>query len=484
MRAIVGLWAVWLGGCQAPPVDSAPGRDDSAPSPPTEATITGPLALREARAEVYDPYPSILRVSWMQSAPARVQITYAFEGETRTTPARELLPGAQAELLLGVPYDSAVTWTLEAVGEEDGKEVVRRTEPAVTRNGGWPPELPRPVLVDARPDRFDPELEYLLVSVSLDQSFVGEYVVVLLDRQARVLWHHRTPRRRAAMHPRLAHDGRSLLIDQTSHWGGEFDGGASSEVLQIGIGGTVLKTWTTPGLYHAFTDLPDGSLAWPVHWAMDRDGELGPDGERLILQRRDGTEREVFDCVAALVRRCQANTLAYDAARDTFLYSLFTVESVLEVDASTGDLLRVFGQLDGAWSFDPPESAFWYQHGSVYTDEGTLLVSTHRAEDDEELVVREYEVDEEARTLRQVWSFGEGEGVTGAQMGEAHRLRGGHTLHNYGTHAVLREVTDAGEVVWDVRWETQEYGRSPGYSIGRSTPIYDADLYRLLHRPR
>ena len=57
------------------------------------------------------------------------------------------------------------------------------------------------------------------------------------------------------------------------------------------------------------------------------------------------------------------------------------------------------------------------------------------------------------------------------QMGEAHRLPRGNTLHNYGTAARIREVTPEGEVVWDV-------GFSQGSWLGRTTPI--ANLYDLL----
>jgi len=92
--------------------------------------------------------------------------------------------------------------------------------------------------------------------------------------------------------------------------------------------------------------------------------------------------------------------------------------------------------------------------------------------DAEETVVREYELDEDGETLRQVWTFGEGEGVYGSQLGEAHRLPGGNVLHNYGSGARLREVAPDGTVVWDVTWEN---GKDRW--LGRSTPL--EDLYAL-----
>ena len=85
--------------------------------------------------------------------------------------------------------------------------------------------------------------------------------------------------------------------------------------------------------------------------------------------------------------------------------------------------------------------------------------------------MREYELDHDAQTLRQLWSFGQGQGIYGDELGEAWRLPGGNTLHNTGTAQRLREITPDGEVVWDVSW-------TRGSFVGRSEPI--EDLYALL----
>jgi hypothetical protein len=138
----------------------------------------------------------------------------------------------------------------------------------------------------------------------------------------------------------------------------------------------------------------------------------------------------------------------------------------VEIDPEAGEATRWFGHLPGAWGFDPEDSAFWWQHGAHLTEAGTLLVSTRSAEEGEETLVREYALDEEARLLRQVWSFGEGQGIYGEVMGEAWRLGNGNTLHNYGSGTRVREVTPEGDLVWDVTF-------SSGTFLGRTTPIED-----------
>ena len=147
---------------------------------------------------------------------------------------------------------------------------------------------------------------------------------------------------------------------------------------------------------------------------------------------------------------------------------------MVAIDHASGDELYRWGQ-DGFWSFDPPESLFDWQHGVTYTPDGNLLLSTHASTTSEEGVVREYVIDDEARALVEVWSFGVGDGINAYYLGEAHRLPGGNTLHNYGSTARIREATHEGEVVWDVEW-VDERGNLCNL-IGRSNPI--EDLYAL-----
>jgi len=170
---------------------------------------------------------------------------------------------------------------------------------------------------------------------------------------------------------------------------------------------------------------------------------------------------------------CGSNTIHWHEPTDTFLYSLYSHNTIFDLDHATGDPLRVFGQDNDAWAFDPPDSAFWWQHGGYYTDAGTLLTSSYRADGDDELVVREYELDEDLQILREIWNYGVDGGIHAEYMGEAHRLPGGNTLHNYGSTPRLREVMPDGTVGWDVVW-----GEADGeWELGRTTPI--ADLYAL-----
>jgi hypothetical protein len=247
-------------------------------------------------------------------------------------------------------------------------------------------------------------------------------------------------------------------------------------VHAIKIDGTPVHTWATPGGQHAYVDLPDGAIAW---------GSSGFGQEHLDLVDLEGTRRTLWDCFEFQDERgvtgdCKHNALSWDPASDSFLYSLYTSDTVVQIDRASGATLRVFGEAHGDYAFDPEESAFWWQHGAVFTDTGTLLLSTHTSPDrespEQQTVAREYAVDDDALVLQQVWTFGEGSGCTATNAGEAQRLSNGDTLHNLGTCGILREATPEGEVVWDVDWrEGVEEGAQDGRLIGRA--VFVDDLY-------
>ena len=457
------------GSVTVPGEDLADGGSDGTPGLDTDEPIDEPdvlVTFGGVEAALVEAYPTVVRVQWVQDAEATVFIEFSFDGEpVRTSPERLLGEGPHEELILGVPYDTDVQWRLVATNGA-GKAT---SDQHATRTGPTHPSMPLGEVWSSDPGGWDADMEYTLVSVSEGTGFSSGSWTMLVDRQGRVVWGHRAPQGSASMHPRISWHGDSFLIDHDTFWS-SFDGGDGSTIHELKIDGTVVQQWATPGLHHPFTDMPDGTIAWT-------DYQNGNDV--VLLLRPNGDVEELFRCAdwADAVGEwnyCGSNTLSYNEQRDVFLLSLFTYDTVIELDASAGTPLRWFGASPGSYAFSPPNSQFDYQHGSYYTEDGTLLVSTHSSDSTSELAVREYQVDEVNERLVEVWNFGIGLGVDGTQMGEAHRLPSGNVLHNYGYHAVLREGTFDGDVVWDIRWEDSEYGSDDGHTVGRSAPITDS----------
>jgi hypothetical protein len=439
--------------------DSGAGDDDDT------AVVEGPI--KGLTVALHEELGSVVVASWEQLEPAEVIVEYGFGGDLEwlQAPALDAQVGPQRQLLLGIPYGETVNVHV-VWNAGDGPET---TADRTIDTAALPEGLTHAEVDVLDREGWDPAMNYVLLSLNEDgiTGNPNHAWTLIIDRQGRLVWGLPTPAQRTTLHTRAAMDGRTLLIDHNSYWA-VFDNGALSQVQRITIDGGVVETLDTPGLHHPFTDLPDGSLLWG---AMDYPDEtlerLYPDGTRECLWSCEQFHAEIGEDDF-----CASNTLSYDAATESVLFSFYTTNSIVEIDLASAEAVRWFGQLPGAWAFDPEDSTFWWQHGGYITDDGTLLLSTRVSADGDETVVREYELDSGAETLRQIWSFGEGQGIYGSELGEAHRLPGGNTLHNYGNAVRLREVTDDGEIVWEIHWI------GIVRVMGRSSPL--EDLYSYL----
>jgi hypothetical protein len=467
---------VWLVACTDEPTDGPDGvhttpddtHDTDVVTPPDDTgdTTTSPPGFVEDVTASLDPgIGSIVVVAWVQNATADSHVEFSFDdGVWVSSPITTRTAGPQEELLLGVPYDETITWRLVVT---DGTETFTSPD-ATIANGPLPAMAPVLLVHTSDPARYDAAgAPYFLVGLpQMGESWAGApWWELIIDRQGRVVWALRSPVNRSFMHARVARDGRSLLLDHNSAWP-VFDGGAESLVERTAIDGTVLHTYDTPGLHHPFTDLPDGSIAYGA--------ETG-DGEHLLIVHEDGSVEDVFDCdswldTLSVGDACASNTLTYHEPTNKFLFSHYSIGTIIEIDRTTGLVDRWWGQANTPWGFDPPESQFTWQHGGYITETGTLLTSTDTVLPPDETVAREYTIDDATQTLYQVGVWGLGDGLSGGVMGEAFHLPNGNLVHNTGGLARMREfAADDGTVVWDVQW--------PNDAIGRSMPI--VDLYAL-----
>jgi len=441
ITVIIPLFVALAVGCQDGGVVVVP--DDDAGD---DDTTGGDDGISGISWRLHDEIESLVYVSWSQVAEATAYVEYRFDDEEWSRTPEALLPAGQHEaLLLGIPYETELSFRV--VNGTGDAAIVSGEHSATT--GAWPEGLPRPFLVGGDPARWEPTGSYLLGSINEEPGgwVGGNYWKFILDREGRVVWAHLTPDHNWSIYLHVSRDGDDILYDDFTYWS-NWDEGADSRVHRIKLDLSLVETYDTPGGHHAFTELPDESLVW---------GAAGWESEALVRGNADGSTEVLWDCEdfhqsVGVHTMCQSNSLYWHEPTDSFLYSFYTTETVVEIDAATGATLRHFGHVPGSWAFDPPDSAFFWQHGVSYTDSDTLLVSTHALAGSNELVVREYELDGDNETLTQVWSFGEGESCHGPYAGEAHRLPSGNTLHNFGSGALVREITPGDEVVWEVQW--------------------------------
>ncbi len=485
---LVVLWLLAPPGCGSEnDDDSAPADDDDDLADDDDATAGDDDSGAEADDDDDSAIPQIAPVgditvtlhpevttvpvvAWTQhTATPAGWVQYSYEGrDWQRSPARPCTAGDHSQALFGVPAETEVTVRL--VNEIDGRRLFSEASATIT-TGELPRELPEPTMkvwdraATSPGNWFLASLEY-----QNEDWYRGPWFLFVLDREGRIVWYYAVPHSRCTMHARVALDGTHVLLEETTIYQGDHGEGSLLRRLTLGMGYD--EEIPVPFLGSTFAETTDGTILFddyteiPVTWLS----ELLP----------DGTVRQVWNCAdwgrdyGLNVWGCDPNETIWVEPTDTVLWSMWGSDTVVEIDRATGQLLHQFGRVADGWSFDPAKSRFEMQHYPYYTDAGTLLTSTHTLSDPPEQRAREFVVDEHDRTLREIWTYGEGVGKYATYAGEALRLPGGNTLINYGTGADLREVTHDKEVVWEVEWDDT-------YLIGHVSLI--EDLYALDRGP-
>ncbi|RME27141.1 MAG: hypothetical protein D6798_05245 [Deltaproteobacteria bacterium] len=411
---------------------------------------------------LHDDIESLAYVSWDQGATATMHVEYSFDdGDWLQSPPREFTGGERAEqILVGIPYGYTAEWRV--VSDDDGTVV--DGDPITV--GDLPEGLPLGEVLTADPLHWLPEGRYLLTSINERTGGWrgGTYWTFIMDREARPVWAHKTPASHWTLYAQLSQDGTYFMWDEQTYWS-DYDDGAGSSVHRTYLDQEIDEIGTN-GLHHTFVQLPDGKT---LVWGSQNHGG----GEALVeMNIDDMKERIIWTCQDdwPRVSYCESNGLFYDVKTDSFLYSFYTNSSLVNVDHAKGTSLWWAGTVPGGYAFDPEDSQFEWQHGVSFTADRTLLVSTEARNDSGyTTMVREYEVDHDAETLHQVWSYDPD--IYASTNGDAWRLDNGNTLHIIGSAGYVAEVDADGNFVWLV-----DYGGS--HLMGRGE--YIEDLYTLV----
>lgn len=432
--------------------------------PDTTDTDVPAVAVTELAWQLDPDVGSVVIASWSQTLPATDHVEYRFDADVwQSTPSFTADAGAQTQVIVGIPFGTNADWRV--IADQSGAD-----GPTIT-TGPLPDGMPIGDVVTSDPSAWEPGDNYLLSSINKrDGGWIGgQYWTFILDRQARVVWAHAAPRHHWTLFPQVSSTGDYLLWDEATYWS-DNDNGAGSTVHETWLDGEFAKI-ATPGLHHAFVQLPDGTLAWGSQDAASTEAlvEQGP---------TETTPTVLWTCGDNWPHsgQCESNGLYYRASTDSFLYSFYTNNSIVEVDRATGQSLWWAGGVRDGYAFDPPTSQYAWQHGISYTPQGTLLVSSHylpEGADTEETWLMEYQVDHDNAALHYVWGSAAGDGSYAEYNGAAQRLANGDTLHLVGDAGVIREIDPGGTDVWRVDFH--------GKMLGNGQFI--DDLYALV-KPR
>lgn len=436
----------------ASPPDTA--QPDTAPGDTQDTAPAGP-AVADLAARVDDSLTSVVWVSWNQLVEAEsVHVEYSFdEGIVETTPALPGLVGPHEQIVLGVPYDTPLTWRVVS-GADPAVE-----GPAIT-TGAIPTTLPDLVLDTAVESAWDPADRFMLTSVSGEDPWSSNrpgFWVVLIDRKGRYVWAVAPDAESWTFFPKASRDGRAILFEESFFWT-QFDEGANSMVHRIRLDGTEDRVWATPGLAHSFDDLAEDTIAW---------FSSGEKGENLVVSEGDAEPRTLWDCPAWLVTSdldrgdCGANAIFWNEDRNTYTVSLWSHETVLEWDAVSGDVLWYADPNGGhGYTVSPVEATWLWQHEAQLLAPDRLLLSSGvyplPGGDYGATAAYEYQINHIARSMELVWSYVSEPEFAANFKGSVHRQENGNTLQCYGSAGGVKEITPEGEVVWQIRMEARQ----------------------------
>lgn len=446
----------------------------TAPLPPPTPTTPDPKPT-EPKPEgavadltwAYDAdYLGPFDVSWTQTEAAEVVIEYAIDGSWQSTPPIAGTAGPNQATVVGVPLGYTAPWRIVV---SDGS-VVNGPTPFTALP--IPDDLPTATVLTSEPTLWEPTANFWVMSINqfAEDWGGGVYWLFVIDRQARPVWATRTPlgQNRGILYAQISQSGDHILWDEI-HWGNYAGSVAHRTYLDDPIADIDI-----PGHHHALIEHPDGTLAWGG-------AVQGYSGTEILFERAPGATEvdEIWRCsdwTAAL--NCfglASNSIWYDPTSETYLYSWWSMESVIQIQRSTGEAdwwsrglgggNMIYG-LDGEYGFDPPNTRFRWQHGLELLPNGNLLAST---DENDTTWVREYEIDDTNEVLREVWSFDSG--IRARFNGDTRRLPNGNTFLGIGAASQVFEVTSDQQIAWRLRF-------SNGKMLGRADMV--EDLYTLV----
>ncbi len=421
----------------------------------------------DVTATVNETTATVVELTWATSEPGISWVEFG------TTEDYGLITSVSAQAgtdhhfpLFGLPPLSTVYY--RAVTEIDGVEYAVQGE---TANLGLPSELPDVTVTvnDTSLTSSEPYMMALLVG-SLS-------AILVVDREGNVVWYRELESSVSLGAPvfgdvQFAVDGNDLIYNRFTADIDDPEG--YNTIFRVSLTGELIDERPAPLHHHAFTQLGDGRYAYVAADMRDYQLPGAPEptaivGDAIVVLEEDGSTQEVFntwddwDGEVAVSQWAvpfygnipdwtHANGLFWYPEDDTFLLSAAYARAVIEIDGSTGQVLRDFGRdADVPVAAGSPE--LYFQHDAHWTDTGNMLMTTRYVADDlhpDESVIIGIEYALQGGELNEVWSYGKDADIDSIAEGQVRRMANGNTMINWGFSSICREVTPSGELAWEL----------------------------------
>lgn len=458
------------------------------------------------------PLVAILEFETEMPTTAAVEID---DGERRWTWRPDEPPGTEHRLaLLGLRPDETHEIRVQVESSDgwfaDESAPVRFVTPPL------PDDFPPLETMVSHPEKMEPGATLLGINRWVDDHRDYEYgYLIMLDPAGEVIWYFESGRGTADM--RFLRNGNLLVSDTNYRAMYEVDllGNVIRE-WQVTGGPNPPEPGTIPietdTLHHEIVELPSGNFlalstelreleefpasetspdVEPLPAAVVGDVilEFEPDGDvvrRLKLLDLLDPQRIGYGSLTDFWNKTyehmlggtvsedwsHANAICYDRRDDSMLISVRHQDCLVKMDRESGRIHWILGDHHGwrePWSkylLEPRGNLQWphHQHGPQLTPEGTILLFDNgnyrafpydppvMAPDNYSRVV-EYRVDEESRTVEQVWEYRGEREFYSPFYGEADRLpKTGNVLITDGGRVELEDGTPSDRIPSDHQW--------------------------------
>jgi hypothetical protein len=433
-----------------------------------------------ADAEVHDNPACLLtcRVTWTTDQPASSWVHFGeIGGERRFRTGSDAENTDHDVLVLGMHADA--DYEIQAVSSWSGGEV--RSELLSFTTGSIPFESAVFDLVVHEPDRMQPG--WTLVNLVVGNPFPPT-VVALLDDLGEMTWYHTfgAVEGFSGIQASMVDDGHILI-------GGNVPPGKRPRLVDLS--GTIL--WEGPlqpdepaqdgSLHHVFEALPDGHYLGMMY-DFD-DGFLKDIVFEIDEELNTLWQWHVEDHIPeAAEQSLHGNMAQLDPTEDSAYFNSRNLSALYKLDRGTHELLWELGEgRDFEMLGDHPDPWFLRAHAPEFLEGGNLLLHDNGSSGRRPYSrIMEYEVDQQALTIRPVWQYPEDGGADiwfSSVWGDADRLANGNTLFATGsvfddedTGRVV-EVTPSGEVVWEIEMTAPDGDPAGTYMVERVPPIVE-----------
>ncbi len=351
-------------------------------------------------------------------------------------------PAAEHERV--VLLRASTTWDIRPVCDGAGE-----ADAVTVTTGSLPGELPTTSVTGGGHDRY-----------SVLPVIGNTTAATILDPEGNIVWYRIDNRDLDIFRARLSRDGRSVLYNAASVSGDPAD---DSQLMRVSLDGSEVEAVDVPLLAHDFVELPDGTLAAVVVEFREYEGE-DLRGDSIVEVAPDGTLTTVWsawDCwdpAETLGTDLEfgwtwVNTLDYDEARQMYLLGSRNFSSIIGVERDTGACAWAIGGTVATVELTGGSSPFLHQHQFELTPDDHLIVFDNDGSAGMVSRVIEYDVDWDARSAEQVWSYTADPPVYTFVLGDVARMPDGDTLVDWSGSGQIQRVTPEGDVRWQLNTE-------------------------------